>query len=280
MKAIENNIILVGQMENRIGVWTVGTQANYGSDEIRTNELSTFISNSLENINRTYIANTTTFFFKNMFGFTYTIGSDTENSEGWIFDTQFGSWVHWTGLPMETTHYSTWDDGTSVKLYGCSNADGYMIELMTRYRNDNGSAFKSIIGTKFYNQGLFDIEKIYRNPVLWFKYIQSGTLRIETWFDGNQLGGQASISSEESGTGAGADLMGSTLPGDSYSSVTQTNAISDIVEELTIMKFARSIGLYLLDETYNSNWIFMGFHLPYTILDGKPAEDLVAIDMI
>jgi hypothetical protein len=278
-QSIENNVIIVGQLENRIGVWTVGTQANYGSDEIRTNELSTFISNSLENANHAYLSNTTTFYYKNMFGFTYTVGSDAENSEGWIFDTQFGSWVHWDGLPMRATHYLAWDDGSTVKLIGCSNFDGYMIELMKLQRNDNGSAFKSIIGTKFYNQGFFDIEKIYRNPVLWWKYIQSGTVDEEVWFDGNILGGSASISSEESGTGAGMDLMGSILPGDSYGSVTQTTAKSDIIQELTIMQFARSFGLYLVDETYNSNWMFMGFHLPYTILEGKPAQDLTRIDL-
>lgn len=279
VQAIENNIIIVGQMEDRIGVWTVGTQANYGSDEIRTNELSVFIKNELENVNRTYLSNIATFFFKNMFGFTYTSGSNTENNEGWIFDTQFGSWVHWDGLPMQVTHYVTYDDGSTVKLYGCSNHDGYMIELMRSQRNDNGDAFRSIIGTKFYNQGLFDIEKIYRNPVLWFKFIQSGSISIEVWFDGTQLGGSAPINSTEGGAGIGADLAGSILPGDTYSSITQSEAAADIISELTIMQMARSIGIYLIDETYNSNWIFMGVHIPYTILDGKPAEDLTRIAM-
>lgn len=280
VQAIENNILMVGQMENRIGVWTVGTQANYGSDEIRSNELSVFIKNSLENVNRAYLSNITTFFFKNMFGFAYTIGSDTENSTGWIFDTQFGSWVEWTGLPMQVTHYYTWDDGTSLKLYGCSNHDGYMIELMTSQRNDNGATFQSIIGTKFFNFDVFDVEKIFRNPVLWFKYIQGGSVDIEVWFDGNQVGGTASISSTDSGAGVGIDLMGVTLPGDSYASITQTsNTLADIIVELTIMQFARSIGVYLLDDTYNSNWIFMGMNIPFTILQGKPAEDLVRLDM-
>lgn len=279
VQAIENNIIVVGQIENRIGVWTVGTQANYGSDEIRTNELSIFIKNELENVNREYLTNITTFYFRNMFGFAYTSGENTENSEGWVFDTQFGSWVHWTGLPMQVTHYVVYDDGITAKLYGCSNHDGYMIEMMKSQRNDNGVAFRSIIGTKFYNQGLFDVEKIYRNPSLWFKYIQSGQISAEVWFDGNQLGGQTPINSNESGTGSGTDLMGMTLPGDSYSSITQVEANADLIYELTIMQFARSIGLYLIDETYNSNWIFMGIHIPYTVLDGKPAEDLIRTDL-
>jgi len=279
VQAIENNIIVIGQMENRIGVWTVGTQSNYGSDEIRTNELSVFIKNSLTNVNRLYLSNIATFFFNNMFGFAYTSGSNTENSEGWIFDTQFGSWVHWDGLPMEVTHYVTWDDGTNVKLYGCSNADGYMIELMRSQRHDNNVAFRSLISTKNYNQGLFDVEKIYRNPVLWFKFIQAGTISSEVWFDGLQLGGQAFLSGVASGSGTGVDLMGGTLPGDSYASTTQTDAKTDMIKELTIMEMARSVSFNLIDESYNSNWVFMGIHLPYTILSGKPADDLERISM-
>ena len=214
-----------------------------------------------------------------MFGFAYTSGSNTENSEGWIFDTQFGSWVHWDGLPMEVTHYVTWDDGTNVKLYGCSNADGYMIELMRSQRHDNNVAFRSLISTKNYNQGLFDVEKIYRNPVLWFKFIQAGTISSEVWFDGLQLGGQAFLSGVASGSGTGVDLMGGTLPGDSYASTTQTDAKTDMIKELTIMEMARSVSFNLIDESYNSNWVFMGIHLPYTILSGKPADDLERISM-
>lgn len=279
VQAIENNIVVVGQMENRIGVWTVGTQANYGSDEIRTNELSIFIKNSLEDVNRTYLSNITTFFHDNKFGFTYTSGTNTENSQGWIFDTQFGSWVHWDGDPMEATHYVQWDDGATVKLYACSNSDGYMIEMMREQRNDNGVAFRSIIGTKFYNQQLFDVEKIYRNPVLWFKFIQNGAISAEIWLDGANFAGQSLVQTNESGAGIGIDLMGVTLPGDSYSSITQTEAKADVIHELTFMDFARSMGIYLIDESYNSNWIFMGLDIPYTVLRGKPPDDLNRVTM-
>lgn len=274
VQIIENNVIVVGQIENRIGVWTVGTQSNFGSDEIRTNELTIFIKNSLTDVNRLYLTNITTFYYMGLFGFAYTSGNNTENSEGWVFDAAFGSWVHWDGDPMEATHYTTYDDGTNVKLYGCSNSDGYMIELMTNSRNDSGTPFTSIIGTKYFNFGLFDVEKIYRNPSLWFKYIQSGTISAELWFDGSSYGGDAVIYSVDGGAGTGIDLMGGSLAGTSITGVEQIEARADIIHELTVLNFARSMGLYLIDSNYNSNWIFMGLHIPYTILDGKPADDL------
>jgi hypothetical protein len=149
-----------------------------------------------------------------------------------------------------------------------------MIEMMKSARNDSGDPFVSIIGTKYYNFGLFDVEKIFRNPALWFKYIQSGVIRCEIWFDGNSYAGTATIGSVDGGAGVGIDLMGGSLPGSSVTSVEQVTARADIVHELTIMSMARSMGLYLIDNNYNSNWVFMGVHIPYTILDGKPADDL------
>jgi len=156
------------------------------------------------------------------------------------------------------------DDRTNVKLYGCSNSDGYMIELMKDARNDSGSASPDASETKYYNFGLFDVEKIFRNPTLWFKYIQSGTISAELWFDGISYGEmRPCIQLME--TVQELILMGGSLPGSSVTGVEQIEARADIIQELTVLKFARSMGLYLIDSNYNSNWIFMGLHIPYTI---------------
>ena len=147
-----------------------------------------------------------------------------------------------------------------------------MIQMMKSTRNDNGSAFRSVVGTKFYNQELFDTEKIYRNPTLWFKYITGGTISAEVWTDGVSYLGSASLSSTSGGAGMGVDLAGSILPGDTYSEVVAQSASADVVKELSLTKLARNLGIYLIDSTANSNWIFMGLHLLYTPLVGKPVS--------
>ncbi|MGH3851152.1 MAG: hypothetical protein ACRDRT_15920, partial [Pseudonocardiaceae bacterium] len=158
-RAVDNDYIFVGQKENRIAVFTIGFQANYTQDQIRTNEASTFITTSLSNVNRMYLSNVCSFYYDNKFGFAYTRGSNVENDTGFILDTRFGGWVHWDGDPMKVTSYNIYDDGADAFLYGGSNSDGYMIQLMKSARNDNGVAFRSALGTKFYNLGLFDVEK-------------------------------------------------------------------------------------------------------------------------
>lgn len=271
-QAVDNDYMFVGQKENKIAVYTLGFQANYAGTQIRTNEVSVFIADSLTNVNRVYLSNIASFYYDSKFGFAYTRGTNTENDIGYVVDTRFGGWVKWDGDPMEATQYVVHDDGTSAKLYGCSNNDGYVIEMMRTQRNDNGTAFRSALGTKFFNADLFDVQKIFRNPTLWFKYIDGGTITAEVWTDGTRYQGSATLSSSSSGAGAGADLPGSFLAGSMYASVSVSNPNADVVRELTLIKFGRSIGFYVVDTNANSNWLFMGIHVTYSLLTGKPLE--------
>lgn len=272
IQPIDNDVVYVGMKENRIAVWTLGQQANYVGDALRTNEVSIFIQNSLENIERTKLQRIASFYYKDKFGFSYTTTSGTVNTIGFVLDTRFGGWVKWDGLPMQADNYVTYDDGTTDKLYGDGNADAYTIEMFTSTINDNGSAFTTTLGTKSFNGNQFDVEKIWRNPVLWFKYISGGLLTAQVYVDGTILTGTAVLASSEAGIGAGADLAGGFLPGGMTASNAEVTANADIPKELTMTKFARSLGIYLIDTGINTQWLFMGVHILHTPLDGKPLK--------
>jgi hypothetical protein len=276
---IDNDYVYVGQKENRIFVASIGTQAQYGTDELRTNEISIFIESSLTDINRMYLSSICTFYYDNKFGFAYTRGSNTENDIGFVLDIRVGGWVRWTDDPMQATHYVIYDDGTTAKLYGGSNSDGYMIEMMRSQRNDSNASFRSSIGTKFVNNGKYDIEKIWRNPTLWFKYISGGTISLEVWVDGTNYVGSTLLSEDVGGAGTGMDLIGSFLAGGNYSTVTTQNSNADIVKEIQLIYLARSIGFYLIDDSANTNWLFQGFHLISSDLDGKPVQSTERVSL-
>lgn len=266
----DNDIIYVGQKDNKLEVYTVGQQENYVEGQLRTNNIGIFISDDLTGANRSLLNNIASFYYDNKYGFTYTTGGNTENDRGYILDVRFGSWVKWDSLPMKCTHYTVFDDGTDSLLYGGSNHDGYMIELFKSARNDYGSTFRTVVGTKFYNGGQFDVEKIFRNPTLWFKYIRSGSITAELWVDGTRKQGTANLSSSSGGAGAGSDLAGAFLAGSMAVASSDTTENADIPKELTGLFTGRSIGFYLIDENLNSNWLFMGLHLLWTPLEGKP----------
>lgn len=272
VQTIDNDIIYVGQKENRIAVWILGQQVNITSDTLRTNEISVFVKTSLEDVNRTYLSKIATFYYDDKFAFTYTKQGYTENMQGFVFDTKFGGWVKWDGAPMKQASYVSYDDGTTNKLYGCANDSGYMWELFYSSISDNGVAFTSTIGTKNFNVDMFNIEKIWRNPVHWFKYIQGGQLTCEIWIDGTNFQGTA-IFGASGGGGVGVDLGGESLAGDFYSSIATVTEGADIPMEISALKISRSIRFYLIDDGNNTNWLYMGLALNYAPLIGKPLPE-------
>lgn len=276
---IDNDYMYVAQKENRIFIATVGFQANYAVDQLRTNEVSIFITDGLTDVNRAYLSNICTFYYENKFAFAYTRGANTENDVGYVVDTRFGGWAKWDGLPMEVTSYQVYDNGTTAKLYGGSANDGYMIELFKTARNDDGEAFTTKLGTKFFNNGMFDVDKIFRNPTLWFKYIEGGSITAEVYVDGTRLAGTADLASSGGGAGAGMDLAGSILPGGNYSTPVIVNQSADVPRELTMFQIARSMGIYLIDDSLNTNWLFMGLHINMTPLVGKPMQQTEKVQL-
>lgn len=278
-RMIDNDIIYVGQKENTIGVYTLGNQQNYVGDQLRTNKISIFIDPSISNINRAHIGKIASFGYGDKFGFAYPSGTATENNGGFVLDTRFGGFTEWDGLPMEQAGYVVYDDGTYSKLYGMGSTDGYMTEMFKTARNDNGSAFRSVVGTKHYNGGMFDVEKIFRDPSLWFKYIQGGEIQVEIFADGTRSEGTGYLSSTSSGMGVGADLVGAFLLGHTSVSSIDVTIYADKPMVLEGLYTARSLGFYMFDSSLNSNWLFMGVHLLYTVLEGKPLPEENRVQM-
>lgn len=272
-QVIDNNYIYVAQKDNKLAVMTIGQQAQYVGDQLRTNDLSIFITDDLNNANRSELQNVASFYFDYKFGFTYAKQGDTENQSGYVLDTRFGGWVYWDGLPMQCTQYATYDDGDEVNLLGASNHDGYIIKLFKNETNDDGASYTSIVTTKSHNMDMFNIEKVFRNPTLWFKYISGGSIEVRIKTDGTILSGTATLSGTSSGTMVGVDLAGESLVGVSVYESTETSEGADLPQVLDILTFARTIKFSLIDSSTNSNWLFMGYNILYSPLDGKPLDD-------
>lgn len=280
-QAVDNDYIYVAQKDGKLKIMTVGQQQNYVGDQLRTNDIGIFISEDTKNFNWEQQAKIRTWLFDDTFGFTYTSSSNTENDRGYVIDTRFGGWVEWDSSPMKASGYIPYDDGSSVKLYALSNFDGYVREMFTNDTNDDNQAFTSFAGTKFYNAGKFDIDKIFRNPSLWFKYIRGGSaLTVEIWVDGVSRTGTATIVTASTGLGIGSDLAGAFLAGTTNCTSTPSNQAADVPIELATLQMARSIGFLIIDTNINTQWLFMGDHIRYSLLDGKPPKTGLRVEVI
>lgn len=271
---VDNDYVYVAQKDNRIAIMTVGQQQNYVGDQLRTNDVGVMISDGMLTVNRTYLTSICTFLYDYKFGFAFTNTSNTSNTEGYLLDTRFGGWVHWDGDPMEVTGWVKYDSGSSLKLYGMSNSDGYMIEMFTTDTNDTNVAYTSTVSTKSYNQNLFNVKKVFRNPSLWFKYYGMGTMTLYVYADTSRLIGSATLtlSPYDSGTMVGVDLAGSALAGASIYEVSGTTDNTDYPQEVTMLTMARNLRFVIIDNNVNTNWLFMGVNILYTPLEGMPLE--------
>jgi hypothetical protein len=280
-QAVDNDYIYAAQKDGKLKLMTVGQQQNYVGDQLRTNDIGIFISEDTKNFNWSRSGNVRTWLFNDTFGFTYTSTGNTENDRGFVIDTRFGAWVKWDGDPMKSNGYIPYDDGTSVKLYSLSNHNGSVYEMFTNDTNDTNQPYNSVIGTKFYNAGKFDIDKIFRNPSLWFKYIRGGTpLKVEIWVDGVSKRGEVTVVTASYGLGVGSDLAGSFMAGTTLCSSTATNEAADIPVELSTLQMARSMGFVMIDSSINTQWLLMGDHIRYSLLDGKPPQTGLRVEVI
>lgn len=271
-RLIDNDYVYIAQKDNRISIHVAGQQSGFTTTQIRTNDIGLLLSGSLTGTAWAKLSNVASFYFDYKYGFTYTTTGNTENTKGFVLDLRYGGWVEWDGDPMKCNEYMSYDDGTSVELYGGSNTDGYVIKLFQSNRNDNGSAFTTTVLTKQYNQGMFNVKKVYRNPTLWFKYVAGGTVSASVYTDGTQLVGTATIKPTDAGSMIGEILAGASLAGGSYITMPDANVKADYPAELTMLSIARSIQYQLVDSNVNSNWLLMGINDLYTPLRGMPLD--------
>lgn len=273
---IGNDLVFVGRKDNRIVIVTIGQQQNYVGDQLRTNDISIFISDETSNINQNKVEHISTWSYDYKFGVVMPGPDDIENSVGYVLDVRFGGWVKWDGLPTQATSYALLTDSTGSQfLYGCSHSDGYMIRLFEDNRNDNGESFTTKVSTKSFNMDMYDVEKIFRNPSVWFASASRDPVDIYIGIDGEEATETMEITSTGTGAYVGATLVGQALPGGAYNTLGDTEEVkSDLPQVAYTMLTGRSIRFTVHDDTLNSNWLFMGVHVSYIPLVGKPLAEV------
>lgn len=173
LRAVENDLVFPARKDGRLAFYTLGNQQNYTSNVLRTNEISIKISPKLEDINLKYIEDSAGFYYQNLYMCAVPTTNSTVNDRTWVLDARFGSWVYWEGFTPNFFMDYIDDDGAGGLYYG-DEESGYMVEMLKNDKNDKGSAIDVRVSTKAFTQKMFDIYKIYRNPVLWFKDVYGG----------------------------------------------------------------------------------------------------------
>lgn len=271
-KHVENDIIFAAKKDGRLAFYSLGNQENYASTVLRTNELSIKIASRLTEVNTEYLQHSCAFYFNNIYGCAVPKEGSTVNNRIWCLDTRFGAFVYWEGITPNffMTYVDT--DG-SEKLYYGDESSGYMEEMWTTTRADNGSPISVEWATKAFNQKAFHKVKDFYNPTFQFKNVTtSGALSGDIILDGVTVSAQFTINQQSTGgAGIGASLFGFTLFGDApLGSNTDSAASADILVEVKTIKQARTIKYRFRSDSATARYKFLSLAHDYQILSDKP----------
>lgn len=268
---VENDVIFPTRKDGRLAFYSLGNQENYAAGVIRTNELSIKISKDLFDVNLQYLQYSAAYYFNNLYICSIPSEGSVVNDTTWVLDTRFGAWVPWTGFDVNFyTEYT--DTSGNQKLYYGSDSDGYVYEMFTEDRNDNGVAINVEWATKSFNQKVFHKEKLYYSPTFQFKDVTlSGAVSGDVILDGSIIEATFSVSSQTAGgSGVGAVFPGVLLPGDSPGGTSPVALTRDTIVEVDVsQQEARSIKYQFRSSTLNARFKFLSLAHSYEILGDR-----------
>lgn len=269
-KHVENDVIFPTKKDGRLAFYSLGNQENYSSNILRTNELTIKVARNLEDVNLEKLNNAASFYFNNIYGCAIATEGSTTNDRIWCLDTRFGSWVHWDDLSPNCFSEYTDTNGTQNMYFG-SDTTGYVVEMFTDDRNDNGSAISVQFATKAFNQKAWQYYKKYRDPVLQFKDItRTSAIEGDIILDGATIGTNFTVNQQTTGGGGmGAYLPGLMIPGSSAGETAPSDASADTIVELAWWDRARSIKFEFRSSTVNARYKFLSLGYKYQVLEGK-----------
>lgn len=188
--AVENDVFFA----SRRGVFTIGNEAGFAFDVLRTNELSSRVRSIYKTIDPAYISRIAAVYVsdanKNLAVFAYTPSGTTTNSRALVYDRERLGWYKWTNI--QANCWTEWrgTDGVTHYLYG-DDASGYVKEILTG-TDDFGSAIRGVFRIKAESfkeldryKRLKDISLVLRRP--------TGSIQVNLIKDGVETAFTTSI---------------------------------------------------------------------------------------
>ncbi len=144
--AVENDVFFASEF----GIYTVGNEAGFSFDVLRTNELSAKERSRYQTIDPAYIQNISAVYAKvankNLVIFSYTPSGSTTNSQALVYDRERLGWYPWSNINANCWAVYKGTDGINHVLYG-DDSSGYVKECLTG-SDDFGSAISATFTLK------------------------------------------------------------------------------------------------------------------------------------
>ena len=159
--AVENDVFFA----SRRGVFTIGNEAGFAFDVLRTNELSAKVRSVYQTIDPAYIQNVAAIYAtvanKNLVIFSYTPSGSTTNTKAIVYDRERLAWYKWTNVQANCWTQYVDSAGDVHVLYG-DDASGYVKEALTG-SDDFGSGIRGFFSLKAETFGALERFKNFKN---------------------------------------------------------------------------------------------------------------------
>ena len=127
---VENDVFFASDR----GIFTIGNEAGFAFDVLRTNELSAKVRSLFQLVDSSRITNISAVYAtvanKNLVIFAYTPSGASTNSKALVYDRERLAWYYWTNIQANCWGNYRDSSGVSHVLYG-DDASGYVKEILT-----------------------------------------------------------------------------------------------------------------------------------------------------
>lgn len=226
---VENDVFFASEF----GIYTIGNEAGFSFDVLRTNELSARVRSIYQTIDPNYIDKISAVYAKvankNLVIFCYTESGNTYNSKALIYDRERLGWYQWTNITANSFVSYKDSTGTNRVLYGDDNS-GYTKEILNG-SDDFGSQInasftlksESFNGLNFYKR-LKDLDLILRSP--------TGSITLTIVKDGVETVKTINLTTVQPSINFGHYVFAKFLLGESYGTGSITSQDQNLLRSL------------------------------------------------
>ncbi len=227
--AVENDVFFASDR----GIFTIGNEAGFAFDVLRTNELSSKVRSIFQTIDTNYLSRISAVYATknnaNLVVFSYTPAGSTTNSQALVYDRERLGWYKWSNMQANcwTQYYDS--TGKLRVLYG-DDASGYTKEILTG-SDDFGTAIRGYFRLKAegFKEGeryktLKNLHIILRKP--------QGTITLNIIKDGVTTAKTIPLATISPSVNFGHYLFTKFLFGDSYGSNEVSEQDNNIVRRV------------------------------------------------
>lgn len=253
IKYVENDVFFL----SRRGVYTLGNEANYVGNVLRTNELSAKIRPIFNALSSSQLEKSCAIYQDTKYRLSYPAGGAMLNTKEVIYDRERLAWMGPNSYPATPAIYEVYFDGDNKdNLIWGDNNDTFVTDFSTSYPNDKGVKIQTTLLTKkssFENPFKFkQIKDVFTN---WRNIAGSPFVNVILETRTGAVGSAQSftINASNAGVGWGFDKWGTFKWGTSIGAGSSESS-NDLAKRTRVNKAARTVQLEITTTGSNDKY--------------------------